>query len=110
VEQRGIETYVPDRLLARELKGGEQVTMNRRQKRRSPGLEERRERLRGQRAREYLKRRTALVEAVFGVLKQQRGMRKFRRRGLAAVATEWKLAATAFNLTRWHALQGSPAA
>ena len=110
VEQRGVETYVPDKLLARELAGGEAVTMNRRQRRRSPGLFERRQRLRGPRAREHLAQRKALVEAVFGVLKQQRGMRQFRRRGLAAAASEWKLAATAFNLTRLHALAGSLAA
>jgi len=41
---------------------------------------------------------------VMGVLKEQRGMRRFRRRGLAKVAVEFALAATALNLTRlWHA-------
>ena len=40
------------------------------------------------------------MEPVFGVLKEQRGMRQFRRRGLAKVAVELALAATAFNLTR----------
>ena len=40
VERRGVETYVPDRLLARELAGGEKVTMNERQRKRSPGLME----------------------------------------------------------------------
>ncbi|HLX44063.1 MAG TPA: transposase, partial [Bryobacteraceae bacterium] len=44
--------------------------------------------------------RKALVEPVFGVLKQQRGMRKFRCRGLTAVGIEWTLATTAYNLTR----------
>ena len=47
-------------------------------------------------------RRKALVESVFGVLKQQRGMRRFRRRGLAAVSVEWTLATTAYNLTRLY--------
>jgi hypothetical protein len=37
---------------------------------------------------------------VFGVLKEQRGMRRFARRGLAQVAVELALAATAYNLTR----------
>lgn len=100
VERRRIETYVPDRLLAKELAGGEAVEMNARQKRRTPGLAERRERLRGPTAREHQQRRKAIVEPVFGVLKQQRGMRKFRRRGLAAVAVEWCLATIAYNLTR----------
>ena len=109
VEQRGVETYVPDKLLAREPAGGAAVTLHRRRRRRSPGLFERRQRLRGPRAREHLARRKALLEAVFGVL-QQRGMRQFRRRGLAAAASAWKPAATAFNLTRLHALAGSLAA
>ena len=39
-----------------------------------------------------------LVEPVFGVLKEQRGMRGFRRRGLAAVAVEFTLAAIAYRL------------
>lgn len=52
------------------------------------------------------KRRKALVEPVFGVLKQQRGMRQFRCRGLIGVGVEWALAATAFNLTRLFALPG----
>jgi IS5 family transposase len=46
------------------------------------------------------RRRQAVVEPVFGILKEQRGMRRFRRRGLAAVTTEWMLAAIAYNLTR----------
>ena len=51
-------------------------------------------------ARQCYARRKAIVEPVFGVLKQQRGMRQFRRRGLIGVATEWALATTAYNLTR----------
>jgi len=45
--------------------------------------------------------RKALVEPVFGVLKEQRGMRQLRRRGRENVAVEWSLATTAYNLTRW---------
>ena len=45
-------------------------------------------------------RRHAIGEPVFGVLKQQWGMRQFRRRGLGKVAVEFALAATAFHLTR----------
>jgi transposase len=111
VERRKIEAYVPDRLLAQELAGGEAVVMNERQKRRTPGLAERRERLRGPTAREHQQRRKAIVEPVFGVLKQQRGMRKFARRGLEAVAVEWCLATIAYNITRMWAkvLQTKPA-
>jgi hypothetical protein len=59
-----------------------------------------REKLRSPAGRGIYRRRQAVVEPVFGILKEQRGMRKFRRRGLAAVTTEWMLAAIAYNLTR----------
>jgi transposase len=101
MEDRGIAVYVPDPVLAREWAGGEAVAeMNRRQQRRTPGLQQWRERMRAPAARSCYQRRKALVEPVFGVLKQQRGMRQFRRRGWEAVSTEWSLATTAYNLTR----------
>jgi transposase len=101
VERQGVQTYVPDQRLAIELANGVPAgAMNKRQRRRYPGLHERRKRLREPPGRAAMARRKALVEAVFGVLKQQRGMRRFRRRGLAAVSVEWALAATAYNLTR----------
>jgi transposase len=103
VEGLDVETYVPDACLARELANGRPAgQMNKRQQRRSPGLHERRKRLRGPTGRTAMSRRKALVESVFGVLKQQRGMRRFRRRGLAAVSVEWTLATTAYNLTRLY--------
>jgi len=46
------------------------------------------------------RRRQALVEPVIGVLKEQRGMRRVRLRGLSKVSAEIALACTAFNLTR----------
>lgn len=108
VEARGVEVVVPDVLLARELAGtGPVVPMNRRERARHPGLERLRERLRAPAARACYARRKAVVEPVFGILKQQRGMRQFRRRGLIGVATEWALATTAFNLTRMFAKQRS---
>jgi transposase len=101
LERRGIEVLVPDSWAARELSGRiEPVTMNARQKRRHPGLEQLRERMRDPAVRARYARRKALVEPVFGVLKQQRNLRQFRCRGLLAVSTEWSLATTAFNLTR----------
>ena len=108
VEARGVEVYVPDRLIARELAGvAVAAEMNARQKRRHPGLQELRERMRGPTARACYTRRKALVEPVFGVLKQQRGMRQFRRRGLRAVGAEWALATTAYNLTRLFRRHGT---
>jgi transposase len=107
VQARGIEVCVPDRLLATELAGGDPAPeMNHRQRQRTPGLQQLRERMRGPTLRSCYARRKALVEPVFGVLKQQRGMRQFRRRGLTAVGTEWALATTAFNLSRLFHLRG----
>ena len=49
-------------------------------------------------------RRKAIVEPVNGVLKEQRGMRRFRKRGREKVAGEWALTSAAYNLTRmWRA-------
>src|SRR6267378_4497622 len=101
VQARGIEVCVPDRLLSTELAGGDPAPeMNHRQQQRTPGLKQLRERMRQPALRSCYARRKALVEPVFGVLKQQRSMRQFRRRGLIGVGTEWALATTAYNLTR----------
>lgn len=109
VQARGIQVCVPDRLLATELAGGDPAPpMNRRQQQRTPGLKQLRERMREPASRSCYARRKALVEPVFGVLKQQRGMRQFRRRGLEAVSTEWALATTAYNLTRLFHRIGRP--
>jgi len=100
----GSAAIIPDPLLAREWMGGPAApAMNARQQRRTPGLLELRQQLRTPRACEHYGRRKALVEPVFGVLKQQRGMRQFRTRGLTAVGTEWALATTAYNITRMFA-------
>ena len=62
-----------------------------------------RQRLRSPAGRAVYARRKAIIEPVFGVLKEQRGMRRFRLRSLAKVAVEMALAATAYNLTRlWN--------
>lgn len=104
VQQRGVDVIVPDYIALREMKGQAALAeMNRREQRRYPGLHEHRQRLRDPAVRADYARRKALVEPVFGVLKQQRNLRQFRCRGLAAVSTEWTLAATAFNLTRLFA-------
>ena len=47
--------------------------------------------------------RKQLVEPVFGIIKEQQGARRFLLRGLANVAAEWTMLATAFNLrTLWR--------
>jgi transposase len=105
LEERGIDGYVPDSNLAREINLGKapaqekcppqhQATQRMRHKLRTPA---------GRRT--YLQRKT-MVEPVIGVLKEQRGMRQFLRVGLAAVGTELLLAAISYNLTHCHRLRG----
>lgn len=52
-------------------------------------------------ARRY-KRRSATVEPVIGHLKDRIGLRRYARRGLAAVTAELHLAAAALNITRLY--------
>ena len=59
-----------------------------------------RKKLRSAAGRRVYDRRKALVEPVFGVLKQQRGMRQLRTRGQIRVAAEFALATIAYNVTR----------
>ena len=59
-----------------------------------------RQKLRGPTGQAVYRRRKALVEPVWGTLKEQRGMRRFRLRGLEKVNIEFTLAAISFNLTR----------
>lgn len=100
LEEQHIDGYVPDSNLARWLNRGGRlrstatsaVHRRMRRKQRDPV------------GRAIYRQRKAIVEPVIGVLKEQRGMRRFVRRGLAQVAVELALAATAYNLTRlWRA-------
>jgi transposase/IS5 family transposase len=100
LEDRGIEIYVPDPNLARELNTGKRARTIGRNRVRSPELKAMRKKLRSPAGRRVYAKRKALVEPVFGVLKQQRGIRQFRTRGQAKVAVEFTLAAIAYNLTR----------
>lgn len=98
LEARGIAGYVPDSNLARELNGrGRRSPAGRLH---HPEQRRMRQRLRSPSGRAVYQRRKAIIEPVFGVLKEQRGLRRFRLRGLAKVAIEVTLAATAYNLTR----------
>jgi transposase len=100
LENRSIDGYVPDSNLARELNLNlppvDGWCHDNRQRRM-------REKMRTPEGRQMYRRRKALVEPVFGVLKEQRGMRGFRMRGLERVNIEFTLAALAWNLTRLHA-------
>lgn len=101
LRQRGIDAYVPDNNLTHEMNSGQRAGGIGRRAIRDPEHLRMREKLRSETGRKMYRRRQAVVEPVFGVLKEQRGMRRFRRRGLLAVGTEWMLAAIAYNLTRW---------
>jgi transposase/IS5 family transposase len=98
MEQRKIDAYVPDSHLGRELNCGVRVRGH--AAAHHPAQQRMRRKLRSPAGRAVYGRRKAIVEPVLGVLKEQRGMRRFRLRGLAKVAVEFTLAATALNLTR----------
>jgi transposase/IS5 family transposase len=95
---RGLNAYVPDSNLARELNGGRRARKLGRAL--HPEHRRMRRKLRGPMGRAIYARRKGLIEPVFGVLKEQRGMRRFRLRGLVKVGIEMALACTAYNLTR----------
>lgn len=106
LEARGLEVYIPDSNLARELNTGQRcprIRLGKTQRRM-------RQKLRGPTGQAVYRRRKALVEPVWGTLKEQRGMRRFRLRGLEKVNIEFTLAAISFNLTRLLAhRQSAPA-
>ena len=100
MEAQRLDAYVPDSNLARSLNLGVRQC---RGKACHPAHRRMRQKLRTEAGREAYARRKAIVEPVFGVLKQQRGMRQFRTRGLDNVGNEFTLATLAYNLTRMHA-------
>jgi len=110
MEERAIDAYVPDSHLSRELSRGQRVRGHAAAY--QPAHRRMRQKLRSLAGRRMYRRRKEIVEPVIGVLKEQRGMRRFRLRGLMKVAAEFALAATAVNLTRlWRVVpQLEPAA
>jgi transposase len=48
------------------------------------------------------KQRQHLIETLFGSIKHNRGLRRFQRRGRAAVRTEWRLITATHNLLKLH--------
>ncbi len=100
LEERNIDAYVPDSNMARALNLGTRC----RTRAKAPAHRRMRAKLRSPGGKAAYARRKAVVEPVFGVLKQQRGMRQFRTRGLSNVQNELTLATLAYNITRLHAL------
>jgi transposase len=100
---RQIEGYVSDANLSYELKGqGRARGMGRSRHLRDPEHRRMRRKLRSVVGRNIYRQRKAIVEPVFGVLKQQRGLRQFRLRGLERVGIEFTLAAIGYNLSRLY--------
>ena len=58
-------------------------------------------------AKEAYRLRKQLVEPVFGIIKEQQVARRFLLRGLANVAAEWTMLATAFNLRTLYRMWSS---
>lgn len=100
MEQRNIDAYVPDSNMAQALNLG----MRCRTRAKAAAHRRMRAKLRSPDGQAAYARRKAVVEPVFGVLKQQRGMRQFRTRRLNNVETEFTMATLAYNITRLHAL------
>jgi transposase len=100
---RGIDVYTPDPNLAHELNGGPPATGLGRMPPSDPHLLAMRQKLRTPDGQRRYRQRKTIVEPVFGVLKEQRGLRKFRLRGLDKVNQEWMLATLAYNLGRLYA-------
>jgi Transposase DDE domain len=100
MEQRNIDAYVPDSNMERALNLGTRC----RTRACAPAHRRMRAKLRSPAGQAAYARRKAIVEPVFGILKQQRGMRQFRTRGLNNVGNEFTLATMAFNITRLHRL------
>jgi transposase len=96
MEERHVDAYIPDYNMARVLNRGGRL----KQRACDPVHQRMRRKLRSPAGRAVYGRRKELAEPVMGILKEQRGMRRFRLRGLRKVAVEFTLAATALNLTR----------
>jgi len=103
LRERQIEGYIPDPNLSYELKGrGRAQGMGKSKHLRDHEHRRMRQKLRSRDGQTLYKKRKSIVEPVFGVLKQQRGLRQFRLRSLQRVAIEFTLATTAYNLTRMY--------
>lgn len=108
VQERGVDVFVPDSNLACELNGGPNadtvmpVTSEIGQKMRT--------KLRSKHGQAIYRKRKALVEPVFGTLKEQRYGRRFRMRGLIKTGLEFCFMTLAYNLTRLHQLRTAKAA
>lgn len=63
-------------------------------------LRRHREKMQGETAKAHMKQRGAVVEPVFGVMKEHLGLSRFLRRGSEYVRAEWHLLCAAYNLRK----------
>ena len=103
LSEQGIDVYIPDSNLAHELNGGRRARTVGRMQPSDRHLLAMRKKLRTRAGKQRYEKRKTIVEPVFGVLKEQRSMRRFRLRGMSKVSIEWMLAALAYNVGRLYA-------
>jgi hypothetical protein len=103
MERQNLDAYVPDSNLAQALNLG----LRCRSRASAPAHLRMRQKLENDTGRAAYARRKAIVEPVFGVLKQQRNLRQFRTRGLNHVSNEFTMATLAYNITRIYAADNS---
>ena len=58
------------------------------------------QKLKSQRGQAVYRMRKAIVEPVFGQIKERRGFRRFGMRGLSKVREEWKLVCLTHNIRK----------
>jgi transposase len=110
VSAAGIDVYIPDSNMARELNaGGRAEDTDGCVRKRSTLIRQMRAKLRSAEGSATYRLRKQIVEPVFGVLKEQRQGRRFRLRGLGKVAVEFTFMTLAFNLTRMYHLSSAAA-
>jgi transposase len=69
-------------------------------------IREHRKKMQTEEARALIKQRCAIVEPVFGIMREQMGITRFLLRGLENVKAEWCLVCAAYNLRRiWKEIQ-----
>jgi transposase len=103
LEQQNLDAYLPDSNMARALNLGKRC----KGRARAAAHKRMRQKLRSSAGRQAYAQRKTIVEPGFGVLKEQRGMRQFRTRGMEKVAIEFTLASLAYNLTRMYVTEHS---
>lgn len=102
MKRRGVDAYIPDPALTYEFRGGGPARGMGNRPVRNPDVLQMRAKMRTPAGRAAYQQRKQMPEPVFGALKEQRGMRRFRLRGLLQVGIEFALACLAHNLVRLY--------